>query len=76
MELSPTSLEAARRGSPALRAVGGNALQLPFRERTFDAVVAFEVLEHLPDVAVALEEMLRVLRRPGHIIIGLPNHAS
>ena len=24
----------------------------------------------------ALDEMLRVVRRPGHIIIGLPNHAS
>jgi SAM-dependent methyltransferase len=38
--------------------------------------VAFEVLEHLPDVARALGEMLRVVRRPGFIIIGLPNHAS
>ena len=63
-------------GSSSLRAVAGNALQLPFRDRSLDAVVAFEVIEHLPDVAVALEEMLRVLRRPGHIIIGLPNHAS
>ena len=34
------------------------------------------MIEHLPDVAAALEEMLRVLRRPGYIIIGLPNHAS
>jgi SAM-dependent methyltransferase len=34
------------------------------------------VLEHLPDVARALGEMLRVVRRPGFIIIGLPNHAS
>lgn len=77
MELSPASIRAARHGSRAnLRAVAGNALQLPFRDRSLDAVVAFEVLEHLPDVALALDEMLRVLRRPGHIIIGLPNHAS
>ena len=41
-----------------------------------DAVIAFEVIEHLPDVLQALDEMLRVLRRPGHVIIGLPNHAS
>ena len=76
MELSPTSIAAAGAGSPALRAIAGNALQLPFRDRTLDAVVAFEVLEHLPDVALALDEMLRVVRRPGYIIIGLPNHAS
>lgn len=76
MELSPASIDAARQASPSLRAIAGNALQLPFRDRTLDAVVAFEVLEHLPDVALALDEMLRVVRRPGHIIVGLPNHAS
>jgi SAM-dependent methyltransferase len=77
MELSPTSLHAAKHGGPSsLRAVAGNALHLPFRDRSFDAVVAFEVIEHLPDVAQALEEMLRVLRRPGYVVIGLPNHAS
>ncbi len=77
MELSPASIRAATRGSsPSLRAVAGNALDLPFRDRSLDAVVAFEVLEHLPDVARALGEMLRVVRRPGYIIIGLPNHAS
>ena len=77
MELSPVSLDAARQGgSTALRAVAGHALQLPFRDRSLDAVVAFEVVEHLPDVALALDEMLRVVRRPGYIIIGLPNHAS
>jgi SAM-dependent methyltransferase len=77
MELSPVSIRAAiRSGSPPLRGVAGDALQLPFRDRSLDAVVAFEVIEHLPDVAAAVEEMLRVVRRPGHIIIGLPNHAS
>jgi len=77
MELSSASIRAARRGSaPSLRAIAGNALDLPFRDRSFDAVMAFEVLEHLPDVARALGEMLRVVRPPGFIIIGLPNHAS
>jgi SAM-dependent methyltransferase len=76
MELSPASIRAASQGPSTLRAIAGNALQIPCRDRSLDAVVAFEVLEHLPDVALALEEMLRVVRRPGHIIIGLPNHAS
>ena len=77
MELSPASILASQqRGSASLRSVAGSALQLPFRDRSLDAVVAFEVIEHLPDVAAALDEMRRVVRRPGHIIIGLPNHAS
>jgi SAM-dependent methyltransferase len=76
IELSPTSLRSATAGGSSLRAAAGNALQLPFRDRSFDAIVAFEVIEHLPDVALCMEEMLRVVRRPGYIIIGLPNHAS
>jgi SAM-dependent methyltransferase len=77
MELSPVSIHAATQGRPSsLSAVAGDALRLPFRDRSLDAVIAFEVIEHLPDVATALEEMLRVVRRPGYIIIGLPNHAS
>jgi SAM-dependent methyltransferase len=56
--------------------VAGDALQLPFGDRSLDAIVAFEVIEHIPDVRQALDEALRVLRRPGFIIIGLPNHAS
>lgn len=76
MELSPTSIRAQQGGPASLRSVAGSALHLPFRARSLDAVVAFEVIEHLPDVALALDEMLRVVQRPGHIIIGLPNHAS
>jgi SAM-dependent methyltransferase len=77
MEMSPVSLQAATQGGPSsLSAIAGDALRLPFCDRSLDAVIAFEVIEHLPDVATALEEMLRVVRRPGYIIIGLPNHAS
>ena len=76
MELSLASIRAQQGGSTSLRSVAGSALQLPFRDRSLDAIVAFEVIEHLPDVALALDEMLRVVHRPGHIIIGLPNHAS
>ena len=59
-----------------LRPVVGDALDLPFASGTFDAVIGFEVIEHFPDVERAVREMLRVLRRPGHLICGLPNHAS
>ena len=61
-----------RRVAPLL----GDALALPVRDKSFDAVVCFEVIEHLPDVVAAVAEMLRVLKRPGHLIFGLPNHAS
>jgi SAM-dependent methyltransferase len=77
MEVSAPSLQRAVEGNiAALRPIAGSALEIPFRNQSLDAVIAFEVIEHLPDVRQALDEMLRVLRRHGHVIIGLPNHAS
>ena len=47
---------------------------LPMAENTYDAVCAFEVLEHLPFVTleVNLKEMARVSKK--YIIISLPDH--
>jgi SAM-dependent methyltransferase len=76
-EVSAPALRRIARGkSVAVQPLASSALEIPLRDQSVDAVVAFEVIEHLPDVAKALDEMLRVVRRPGHIIIGLPNHAS
>lgn len=61
---------------PGAAAVCGDALAAPFGARTMDAVLFFEVVEHVPDVEAAVEEVLRVLRRPGLMIAGVPNHSS
>ena len=77
LDLSLSSLSNVRRRNPQrVHPVLGDALALPVHDRSFDAIVCFEVIEHLPDVAAAVAEMLRVLKRPGHLVFGLPNHAS
>ena len=44
---------------------------LPFRDKSFDTVVAFDVLEHLDRLHFAFDELCRVSR--SYLIIGLPN---
>jgi len=44
---------------------------LPFQDKSFDTVVAFDVLEHLDDIHAAFDELCRVARR--YVILGLPN---
>lgn len=46
---------------------------LPLANATIDLVLSFEVLEHVPDEAVALREMQRVLKPAGEIIFSVPN---
>lgn len=44
--------------------------RLPFPDRSFDLVLAIEVLEHVPDPPAALAEIARVAR--GDIIVSVP----
>lgn len=55
--------------------VSGELSELPFPAEAFDSVLLSEVLEHLPDEHVALEEIRRVLRPGGVLAISVP-HAN
>jgi ubiquinone/menaquinone biosynthesis C-methylase UbiE len=49
-----------------------DALRIPFRAGTFDAVICSEVLEHIHDHEDALAEALRVLRPGGTLVVSVP----
>ena len=45
----------------------GNALRLPFPDRSFDAVICVTVLSHVPGGEAAIPELVRVLRSGGRL---------
>lgn len=49
--------------------------RLPFDDNSFDVVVSFQVLEHVPDPDQFLNEIRRVLRRGGRAVLTTPNAA-
>ncbi|MDQ0777453.1 SAM-dependent methyltransferase [Streptomyces aurantiacus] len=49
---------------------------LPFRSACADAVLFSEVVEHLVDPDVALDEIHRILRPGGHLMLSTPNLAA
>jgi 2-polyprenyl-3-methyl-5-hydroxy-6-metoxy-1,4-benzoquinol methylase len=59
--------------APNLVFEAGDALQLPLADASRDVVVSFETLEHLPDQQRFLEEVRRVLRPGGLLIISTPD---
>ena len=47
---------------------------IPFPDRSFDVVVATEVLEHLDDDRACVTEVVRVLRSSGRAFFAVPNN--
>jgi SAM-dependent methyltransferase len=53
--------------------VQARAEHLPYASGAFDLVLSHEVLEHVPDDRGAVEEILRVLRPGGRLVLFAPN---
>lgn len=49
---------------------------LPFRSQSFDAVISWELIEHLPHYRTFLAEAHRVLRPRGHLVLSTPTRAG
>lgn len=64
---------AAEAGSRSPRILNAAGEFLPFPSETFDLVLSHEVLEHVQDDALAVREMVRVLRPGGRAVIFVPN---
>jgi ubiquinone/menaquinone biosynthesis C-methylase UbiE len=65
LDISGAFLRAARGVDPTGHYVHGDATRLPFADATFDAATAFMSVMDMPDPAVAIGEIARVLRPGG-----------
>lgn len=71
VDVSAEQVARARRrhaGSSSAEFVVGDALDLPFEDERFDAVVSVASIKHWPDPAAGLAECVRVLR-PGGVLL-------
>jgi SAM-dependent methyltransferase len=75
-----TFIDASAHALARLAARGGRTATaggaFPFPHDSFDAVLAFEVLEHVEDDTGLLTEMSRVSRPGGMLILSTPVHAA
>jgi dolichol-phosphate mannosyltransferase len=58
------------------RLTAGVLLRLPFRSGQFDQVICSEVVEHVPLAEISFEEMRRVMKPGGVLVIGTPDYGT
>jgi ubiquinone/menaquinone biosynthesis C-methylase UbiE len=68
--LDHTMRRAQERGLSNVVPTQGDATDLPYPDRSIDAVVLNSVLGEIPDSAAALREIERVLRPGGRLVVG------
>ena len=59
-----------------LKIINGSITELPFEDRSFDLVCAFDVIEHVEEDQLAVSEMKRVAKENGIIFITVPTFMS
>lgn len=62
-----------RRNAHLVRSIVGDIQTHPLEPEAYDAVVCWNVLEHLDRPGAALENMLRALRPGGLLVVAVPN---
>lgn len=75
-DFSAQMLRRAARRSLPLECVQGDVAHLPFRDRSFDTIVSTEAFHWFPNQPAALDEMRRLLRRDGRLLLALVNPTS
>ena len=74
IDFSEVAIAGSRERVPEAGLSRASVMALPFREASFDTLVASEILEHLPDDRKALAEWRRVLKSKGRLIATVPAH--
>ncbi|QXJ23759.1 methyltransferase domain-containing protein [Actinomadura graeca] len=74
IDLSPDAVALAR--AQGVEAYEGDARYLPLPPSRFDLALALDVLEHIEDDARAAEEIARVLRPGGTLLLSVPSDMS
>jgi 2-polyprenyl-3-methyl-5-hydroxy-6-metoxy-1,4-benzoquinol methylase len=79
IDITPAMLKLARAqrgGLSQITWLGASAERLPFADTCFDLVLALKVLPHVPDLSVAIDNIVRVMKHHGMAILEFYNPLS
>jgi ubiquinone/menaquinone biosynthesis C-methylase UbiE len=75
VDIDPDSIQLAKTEyhDDKIQFMTADVCALPFQTNTFDIVVSFETIEHIPDGDTWIKESWRVLKDDGLLLISTPN---
>ncbi len=76
IDISKKAISKAKQNPQGVKFSQADAYQLPFKEKSLEAVLMFDFLEHLDDPQKALVEARRVLKPKGILIAFIPLEGS
>lgn len=66
-------IKRAKEENPKIEFIEADAEKIPFEDEEFDIIIMSDVLEHVKSEELALNEVYRVLKKNGKLIITVPN---
>ncbi|MFN8368772.1 MAG: methyltransferase domain-containing protein [Candidatus Kapaibacterium sp.] len=74
MDISPVNPQKALKKYPYANHAGlvADAFELPFADGAWDCIIASEIIEHVPNPKAFVEELLRVLKPGGTLVLSTP----
>lgn len=72
LDVSKKMMESAKKQVPEATFIQGYAEKIPFEDGYFDVVNANQLLEHVKEPDIVVEEMLRVLKDKGRLLVTVP----
>lgn len=75
-DISKIALSYAKKDFPNVSFLYADIYKLPFTDSSFDAVLTFDIMEHLKDTEKALLEIKRVLKKNGIVHLAIPYEGS
>lgn len=78
VDISKNALKYGKENYKKVKFVPASAMNLPFKDDSFDCVTSFELIEHLTheDMHKCLKEIKRVCSSNGRVVISTPNLSS
>lgn len=73
IDISSNLVEKCRRDHPHIKAITGDAENLPYRDNSFDCTYCVNVTFYFPNLPKAIDELLRVTRDDGITVFDVQN---